>query len=364
MSTDVYLHSLRSIAPTYAQPQDDTRAFLTECHARALELRGETLPIEKLMSRYGVKPNQIGTRHFECDDYVAKPEDREIYVLDRPEGADIGKRMLLFAKRADQKFHDYFKDSKSPDHLIHVTCTGYVSPSAAQKIVVAKGWSTEVTHAYHMGCYASLPSIRLAWGQAALGKSVALMHTEMCSLHINPDDHSPEQLVVQTLFADGHVGYWIDQKAQGPALKVHRILEQIVPDTQKDMTWVLGPNSMVMTLSREIPERIQSAIRTFTLKLLENSPWAADEVLKSGVFAIHPGGPKIIETVAQALELHSDQTNACRKVLFERGNMSSATLPHIWEEIFKNPPAPGTPIVSLAFGPGLTVFGGLFEYRA
>ena len=74
--------------------------------------------------------------------------------------------------------------------------------------------------------------------------------------------------------------------------------------------------------------------------------------------------PKIIDTVAQALELQSDQTTACRKVLFERGNMSSATLPHIWEEIFKNPPASGTPVVSLAFGPGLTVFGGLFEYRA
>jgi len=66
------------------------------------------------------------------------------------------------------------------------------------------GRSTEVIHAYHMSCYASLPTIRLAAGLVATGKSrVDIVHTEMCTLHMDPSQHLPEQLVVQTLFADG-----------------------------------------------------------------------------------------------------------------------------------------------------------------
>jgi predicted naringenin-chalcone synthase len=48
------------------------------------------------------------------------------------------------------------------------------------------------------------------------------------------------------------------------------------------------------------------------------------------------------------------------KVLRERGNMSSATLPHIWKEILDLDLKSGTRVVSLAFGPGLTLFGAVF----
>ena len=39
--------------------------------------------------------------------------------------------------------------------------------------------------------------------------------------------------------------------------------------------------------------------------------------------------------------------------------MSSATLPHVWKEILDSDYE--GPVISLAFGPGLTIFGGLFE---
>ena len=86
-------------------------------------------------------------------------------------------------------------------------------PSAAQRLVAAKGWgaATRVTHAYHMGCYAAFPALRMAAGflsapdslRASGLKRVDVVHTEMCSLHMNPLHHAAEQLVVQSLFADG-----------------------------------------------------------------------------------------------------------------------------------------------------------------
>jgi predicted naringenin-chalcone synthase len=89
-----------------------------------------------------------------------------------------------------------------------------------------------------------------------------------------------------------------------------------------------------------------------------------EDALAKGIFAIHPGGPKIIDVIQEALELSDDQVAASRKVLLERGNMSSATLPHVWHEILQNNPGKGAPVISFAFGPGLTVFGGAFEVAA
>jgi predicted naringenin-chalcone synthase len=65
--------------------------------------------------------------------------------------------------------------------------------------------------------------------------------------------------------------------------------------------------------------------------------------------------------VKKKLELNDDQVKESRKVLFERGNMSSATLPHVWHEMVQNEYSEGTLILSLAFGPGLSIFGSLFE---
>lgn len=81
-----------------------------------------------------------------------------------------------------------------------------------------------------------------------------------------------------------------------------------------------------------------------------------------GLFAVHPGGPRIIDKVAALLELTPGQVEASRGVLRDCGNMSSATLPHIWARMAANPAVPaGTLITSLAFGPGLTVYGAMLR---
>ena len=76
------------------------------------------------------------------------------------------------------------------------------------------------------------------------------------------------------------------------------------------------------------------------------------------IYAVHPGGPRIIELVEEALELNPHQVGHAKAILRDRGNMSSATLPHIWQNLLVDAAVPAdTPIVSLAFGPGLTVYG-------
>jgi predicted naringenin-chalcone synthase len=119
---------------------------------------------------------------------------------------------------------------------------------------------------------------------------------------------------------------------------------------------------MQMTLARDIPDRIAGCLRQFVSDLYRKAGMNIGEHHSRTVFAVHPGGPKIIDRVREVLELSEAQVQTSRDVLFDHGNMSSATLPHIWMRITGDERvAPGTLVASLAFGPGLTVCGGLFR---
>ena len=183
----------------------------------------------------------------------------------------------------------------------------------------------------------------------------------MCSLHHDPSAHTPEQIVVQSLFADGHMKYSISGQTEGISFKIKAIKEKLIPDSEDDMTWVPSSFGMKMTLSREVPAKIGEELLSFLQEMCRESGYDFLDLQKKAIFAVHPGGPKIINAVAAKLGLSADQVRASVKVLKERGNMSSATLPHVWHEILLSQPEAGQMVISLAFGPGLTIFGSIFE---
>ena len=369
---NIYLNNFEIVLPQYCLPQNEIIHWTCENH-----LQSETstdLDLPRFFNRYAVQPKQISKRYFECPDILnLEMGQAQIYNVsaEKSYGADINQRTHFFSEKALKVFKSlYAEKNKKPDHIVHVTCTGYASPSAAQRIVIEPFWqdTTAITHAYHMGCYAALPAIRIAQGLVAFEKDnnidfkVDVVHTEMCGLHMNPADHSPEQIVVQSLFADGHIKYSATAKPAdfGFNLKVLAIHEKVIPQTTEDMSWVPAAWGMKMTLSREVPQKIKSEIKVFLQELIAKTDLLLPQVMKA-VFAVHPGGPKIIDAVQEILELSDSQTAQSKKVLFERGNMSSATLPHVWAEILSGPIARGTKIISFAFGPGLTLFGSVFE---
>ncbi len=298
-----------------------------------------------------------------------------IYDVTRhPHGQGTAARSRFFAEAVNTYFEaEYENDDLAPGDIVHVTCTGYVSPSGAQKLVQHKGWGdfTRVVHAYHMGCYAALPAVRIAAGCLGLSEGlgvsgaehrVDIVHTELCSLHLDPGDHSIEQLVVQSLFADGFIRYSMCESEQAQGLRLIALDERILPHSAESMRWTVSDWGMQMTLARDIPDRISGCLCQFVSDLYKKANLSLAEHHASTVFAVHPGGPKIIDCVRQVLELTDGQVQTSRDVLFDHGNMSSATLPHIWMRIAADRRvAPGTLVASLAFGPGLTVCGGLFR---
>ena len=323
--------------------------------------------MEAMLARYSASAEQIITRGHELADFTHRRWDE--MELFGPGGSDLGRKTRFFEERAKEIFERYYPlNAAAPGAIVHVTCTGYAAPSAAQRLVSLRHWGrkTQVVHAYHMGCYAAHPAIRIAMG---LPGPADVVHTELCSLHLDPALHDPAQLVIQSLFADGFIKYQVvDGEAQEEkpptGLEILAARDEIIPDSTGAMAWVTGPMNFTMELSKEVPTLLASALPRHVTTLFEEVglDWAAEK--PKAVFAVHPGGPRIIELSQKILGLQPWQVAASRHVLREYGNMSSATLPHIWQRVLLDKSIPdGTLVASLGAGPGLTLSGMLFRKR-
>lgn len=355
------LSDFQLIRPPFESTQEETLNWLVEAHTKAEGTPGFRELIKEKLWHVGCKPDRIAKRGHIIDDFHHLDWDKmKVYRLNESKaGKDLSHRAKVFSDHVDQIFLQYYPEgASSPDDLIHVSCTGYVSPSGAQKIVSLRNWQTTVTHAYHMGCYGSIPAIRMGTGflnSDPEKQRADIVHTEICSLHSNPSLHQLDQLVSQSLFADGFMKYSILRKCEDPHIKILKIKEEIIPKSTKAMTWDVVEWGFQMSLAKEVAVLIARHLPAY-LERLCGSLW------KSAVFAIHPGGPKILNYVQELLGLSDQQVCYSFQVLKEYGNMSSATLPHIWQKILQDP-AVGShrPIVSLAFGPGLTISGAFME---
>ncbi|MBU3683696.1 MAG: hypothetical protein FGM39_06750 [Phycisphaerales bacterium] len=114
------------------------------------------------------------------------------------------------------------------------------------------------------------------------------------------------------------------------------------------MRWDVGNHGFEMTLGARVPDILRAHVGPWVLDVLGRHGIDVSDV---GGWAIHPGGPRVIDAVAEALGLAAKATTPSREVLRTCGNMSSATLLAILARL-RDASTP-TPWVGLAFGPGL-----------
>lgn len=367
--TNFYLGNIETKRPKYTLHQDDTLKWLVNAHSLNKTEKEKALNEKKIL-RFSCLSDKIQFRHSELYDYMhddwSKMEifKKENTLFDVP----LETRMSSYKRAVEQIFDDFYNayHDEPPKHLIHVTCTGYASPSAAQKYVSKKNWPTTVTHCYHMGCYAAFPAVRMGRGflsaDCQLNETVDIVHTELCSLHFNLTIHTIDQHVVQSLFADGYAKYTLSQNTEKFKNSYFALLamhESIIPETEGAMTWDVAHSSFLMTISKSVPDVILKNIKIFLTDLISKTNEKID--IEKCIFAIHPGGPKIISAVQAALSLEESQIEHSIQVLRNHGNMSSATLPHVWELILNENTKNYDHVISFAFGPGLTVSGSIMK---
>jgi predicted naringenin-chalcone synthase len=300
--------------------------------------------------------------------------------------------------------------------LVVVSCTGYAGPGLDLHLAcdLGLGLGTRRLALGHMGCYASLPALRTAAALvAASGQRALVVSVELCSLHLQPAT-SRQEAVSQALFGDGAAAALIGPgeatgasaaidlvSSAGPAtgvpgprgrgpgglggpaaprglgspagpggpggpggpagpgqavpsgLAIVAARTATLPGSQDRMGWLIDDDGFHMSLSPRVPALVDRGLGALVEQLLGPHGLAPADIAH---WAVHPGGPEILDRVQRRLGLTDAQLAPSREVLADGGNRSSATVLFILESVVASGELrPGQWLVTLGFGTGLTL---------
>ncbi len=302
------------------------------------------------------------------DDVFARQSFYRVATPGDSLGPTTAERMQAYEAHAGQLLHraacevvDEMQGGReSITHLVTVSCTGFCAPGIDYQLVESLGLSPHVerVHVGFMGCHGLINGIRVATAlvQADPRARVLVGAVELCSLHQQYSEDS-EQLVASALFSDGAACLLVEagtEEQEASAASGWEIVSSLscrLSQTADLMAWKIGNHGFQMTLSPRIPSVIQAELYQ------PLTDWLAEQKLSPRDvrgWAVHPGGPRVIDAVGESLGLETSQLQPSREVLAEFGNMSSPTVLFILQRL--NPPVElGEHVVMLGFGPGLQV---------
>jgi alkylresorcinol/alkylpyrone synthase len=244
--------------------------------------------------------------------------------------------------------------------LLFTTVTGVASPSIDALLINRMGLPANIrrTPIFGLGCVAGAAGIARAsdYVRAYPKQAAALVSVELCSLTLQREDLSVANLISSGLFADGAAAVIVtgpEFESSGAEISGPKILATrsvFYPSTEEMMGWNISEKGFRIILSTEVPTLIRENLgRDVDAFLADNGRKRSD--LKS--FVLHTGGPKVLDASADALGLHNGQLDASWDCLRKVGNLSSASVLCVLEDVMKNRrPEPGTLGLLAAMGPG------------
>ncbi len=241
-------------------------------------------------------------------------------------------------------------------HLVVASCTGFVAPGIDQIIARRLGLgAVERTLVGFMGCYAAVSALRTACHivRSQPDAKVLTVTIELCSLHLQ-ETQALESLLAMLQFSDGAAAALVSAEPEG--LEMSHLFSSELEDSRELIQWRIGDTGFEMTLSGEVPGRIQQALQDEAVRARLFNGWTPDEI---DSWAVHAGGRSILDAVERGLELRQGALFASREVLARYGNMSSSTLMFVLSDLIGRPDVKKG--VAIAFGPGLAAEGFHFE---
>lgn len=234
------------------------------------------------------------------------------------------------------------------------TCTGYATPGLDIRLASDLGMPPGLQRLLvgHMGCYAALPGLA-AVGDfvTARARPAVLLCCELTSLHVQPAQRDLQQVVAHALFSDAAAAVVV-QPGAGSGRRLAGVVARTDSSTADHMTWDVTDLGFRMGLSPRVPDVLSRHVGGVVDELLTGAGLRVGDVAG---WAVHPGGPRILDVVRDELGLAEEQMAASRRVLAEHGNCSSATVLLVLDELADV----DGPVVVMAFGPGLTLYAAL-----
>ncbi|GII79189.1 polyketide synthase-like Pks10 [Sphaerisporangium rufum] len=247
------------------------------------------------------------------------------------------------------------------DMIMFTSVTGIAAPSVDARLVGRLGLRQDVKRVpiFGLGCVAGAAGIaRLHDYLRGWPDHVAvLVSVELCSLTLQRADATPVNFVASALFGDGAAAVVAcgaeraageGAPAAGPTVVASR--GRLYPDSEAVMGWDVSDTGFRVVLDTSVPEVVRTYLAGDVRDFLAEHGLTPRDV---SAWVCHPGGPKVLEAVAETLELPDGALELTWRSLAEQGNLSSASVLHVLRDTLAlRPPPPGTPGLLIAMGPG------------
>lgn len=247
------------------------------------------------------------------------------------------------------------------DLILAATCTGYLCPGIATRLVPVLGLpdSAERGDLVGHGCSGAFPALQRGfdYARARPGRTALVVCVEVCSAAYFVDD-DPETLVANALCADGAAAAVL-RAGDGPGPVVASFASVLEPEHLDLVGFRRRDGRLRVRLDASIPEIAGPILRRVVDRLLDGAGIDAARVDR---WALHPGGRRVLERSMPAAGLPASAAAAAAEVYRTHGNMSSPTVLFVLEEVLRRGPlAPGETLVMAGLGPGFVAEAALLR---
>jgi predicted naringenin-chalcone synthase len=247
------------------------------------------------------------------------------------------------------------------DFLATTTCTGRLCPSLDAHLIRALALKPTIqrVHVGDTGCASAMVALEQASNhlRAFPGHRAVVVAVELCSAAYYDDDRL-ESAVAHAIFADGAGALALATDAPGPAIVEHRTLFRSAHLDAMGFEYPGGRPRVV--LSKEV-RRIGAAM----MKEMAEALLAGQGLKQSDIrhFVLHSAGRRVIDQAQKLMGLDPGDIAHSRRVLQHFGNMSSATVLFVLDELLRaGEAAPGDWGLMIALGPGFAAEGALLRW--
>ena len=350
-----YITAIETAVPDHCFSQETLTSFYTDLtnddtFKRKIKIVAGKTGIEK---RYSV-----------LNDFNTESADYELLSKELFVEPGLTERMALYKKYATQlsltainKIKNFDSQKKEITHLITVTCTGMFAPGLDIELIreLDLNPTTQRSSVNFMGCNAAVIALKNADAicRSQPNANVLIICTELCTIHFQKR-FNDDYILSNLIFGDGAAAVLMSSQPKEDAyhkkVQINGFNSMILHNGYRDMAWQLSETGFIMNLTSYVPGLIKENI----LPMLD-----AIGLIPSNItyWAIHPGGKKIVDDFAVALNLNKGLLTETYDVLKNFGNMSSPTVLFVLKQILEKSYAAkaGDQIFAAAFGPGLSI---------
>jgi alkylresorcinol/alkylpyrone synthase len=333
--------------PQYSYAQEDiTEALLSLISPDP----GRQAVMRRIHASSGVKTRHVIMPLERYSDLTTFRETNDLFIS---AGTDLAERALVAALASAGL------EPRDVDYLLFTSVTGIAAPSVDALLVARLGMRPDVKRmpSFGLGCVAGAAGIaRVHDYLVGHPNDVAvLISLELCSLTIQHGDDSMANVVASGLFGDGAAAAVIvgTERARSLGLPGPEVIDtrsRIYPDTEDVIGWDIGGTGFRIVLSAGVPVVIDENFADDAAGLLAAHGLTVDDV---GAWVAHPGGPKVLESFEDALNMRRGGLEESWASLSRVGNLSSSSVLHVLAGIMDTAPAPETVGLLFALGPGV-----------